>query len=133
MVDQRLFAGVLSLLGALGFVLAAVGLYTLLAQTVSERTREFGIRMAIGASRRQVFTLVVRYAMSIAAVGGATGVVLALFGTRLVESQLFGVTARDPIVYAAATGALLVVVVLAAVWPARTATRVEPVEALRTD
>ena len=133
MVDQRLFAGVLSLLGALGFVLAAVGLYTLLAQTVSERTREFGIRMAIGASRRQVFALVVRYAMSIAAVGGATGVVLALFGTRLVESQLFRVTARDPLVYAAAAGALIIVVLLAAVWPARAATRVEPIEALRTD
>ena len=133
LVDQRLFASVLSILGGLGFVLAAVGLYTLLAQTVSERTREFGIRMAIGASRRQVFTLVLRYALSIAAIGGVAGAVLALFGARLVESQLFGVTARDPAIYAAAVGALVIVVFIAAIWPARAATRVAPIEALRTD
>ena len=89
--------------------------------------------MAIGASRRQVFGLVVRYAMSIAAIGGVTGVVLAVFGSRLVESQLFGVTAHDPAIYAAAAGALVVVVFMAAVWPARAATRVAPIEALRTD
>jgi ABC-type antimicrobial peptide transport system permease subunit len=127
------YASVLTLLGGLGFLLAAVGLYGLLAQSVAERTREFGIRMAIGASRRQVFALVLRNAALIGAAGGTAGLGLALLGARLIESQLWGVTAREPAVYAAATVALLLVVVAAAAWPARAATRVQPVEALRVD
>jgi predicted lysophospholipase L1 biosynthesis ABC-type transport system permease subunit len=131
--DQRVFAWVLSLLGGFGFVLAAVGLYGLLAQSVAERTREFGIRMAIGASRRHVFALVLQHAALIAAVGGVVGLTLAFFGSRLIESQLWGVNAREPLVYAAAAAGLLAVVFAAGAWPARTATRVEPVEALRMD
>jgi predicted permease len=131
--SQRVYASVLTLLGGLGFLLAAVGLYGLLAQSVAERTREFGIRMAIGASRRQVFALVLRNAALIGAVGGTAGLGLALLGARLIESQLWGVTAREPAVFAAATVALLLVVVAAAAWPARAATRVQPVEALRVD
>ena len=131
--SQRVFAWVLSLLGGLGFVLAAVGLYGLLAQGVTERTREFGIRMAIGATRAQVNRLVLRSAALIAAVGGVAGLGLALLGSRLIEAQLWGVTARDPSIYAAAAAALLAVVFVAAAWPARLATRIEPVEALRAD
>ena len=131
--SQRVFAWVLSLLGGLGFVLAAVGLYGLLAQSVTERTREFGIRMALGATRGQMYGLVLRSAALIAVLGGIAGTVLAMVGSRLIESQLWGVTARDPFIYATAVLALLVVVFIAAAWPARVATRVEPVEALRIE
>jgi predicted lysophospholipase L1 biosynthesis ABC-type transport system permease subunit len=131
--DRRVFAWVLSLLGWLAVVLAAVGLYGLLAQSVAERTREFGIRMAIGSGRAHIFVLVIRQAMWIGALGTGLGIGLAFLGSRLVEAQLYGVTRLDPVVYAAAAAALVVVVLLAGLWPARTATRIEPVEALRID
>jgi len=133
LASQRVFAWVLSLLGGLGFVLAAFGLYGLLAQSVTERTREFGIRMAIGATRGQMYGLVLRHAALIAMIGGIAGLGLAMFGSRLIEAQLWGVTARDPFIYATAVFALLAVVFIAAAWPARVATRVEPVEALRIE
>jgi len=130
---QRVFAWVLSLLSGLGFVLAAVGLYGQLAQAVTERTREFGIRMAMGATRRRVFDLVLRQAELVALIGGIAGLGLAMLGSRLIEAQLWGVTARDPWIYAIASLALVAVVFIAAAVPARAATRIEPVEALRTD
>jgi predicted permease len=133
LADQRVFAWVLSLLGGLGFALAAVGLYGLLAQSVAERTREFGIRMAIGASRRQIFEMVLRHATVIGVIGGVGGLALAFYGARLIESQLWGVTGRDPATYAAAFVALVLVVFAAALYPARSATRVEPVAALRVE
>jgi predicted permease len=131
--DRRVFAWVLSILGWLALVLAAVGLYGLLAQSVAERTREFGIRMAIGSGRTQIFTLVLKQAMWIGALGTALGGGLAFAGSRLVEAQLFGVTRLDPGVYVASAVALAIVVLLAGLWPARTATRIEPVEALRVE
>jgi putative ABC transport system permease protein len=131
LADQRVFAWMLSLLGWLGFTLAAVGLYGLLAQSVSERTREFGVRIALGSDRRGVFGLVLRQAAWIGALGTAAGLVLAYFGSQLIETRLYGVTRLDPLAYAAAAVALAVVVLLAGVWPARTATRIQPVEALR--
>jgi predicted permease len=131
--DRRVFAWVLSMLGWLAFVLAAVGLYGLLAQSVAERTREFGIRMAIGSGRAHIFTLVIRQAVWIGALGTALGIVLAFLGSRLVEAQLYGLTRLDPAVYLLAAASLAVVVLLAGLWPARTATRIEPVEALRVE
>jgi len=131
--SQRVFAWVLSLLGGLGFVLAAVGLYGLLAQAVTERTREFGIRMAMGATRWRVFEMVLRQAALIAGAGGIAGLGLAVLGSRLIQAQLWGVTARDPWIYATACLALVAVVFAATVIPARAATRIEPVEALRID
>ncbi len=131
--ERRVFAWVLSMLGWLAFVLAAVGLYGLPAQSVAERTREFGIRMAIGSGRAHIFTLVLRQAMWIGALGTALGAVLAFLGSRLVEAQLYGVTRVDPAVYLAAAASLAIVVLLAALWPARTATHIEPVEALRVE
>jgi hypothetical protein len=132
LADRITFAWVSSLLGWLGFVLAAVGLYGLLAQSVAERTREFGIRMAIGGARHHIFGLVLRQAASIAALGTVAGIGLALWGTRLIEAQLVGVTRTSPIVYASAAAALIAIVLFASVWPARAATRIEPVDALRT-
>jgi putative ABC transport system permease protein len=131
--DRRLFAWVLSMLGWLAFVLAAVGLYGLLAQSVVERTREFGIRMAIGSERGHIFKLVLRQALWIGALGTALGSGLAFLGSLLIEAQLYGVTRVDPAAYAAAAASLGVVVLLASLWPARAATRIEPVEALRVE
>jgi len=131
--DRRVFAWVLSILGWLGFVLAAVGLYGLLAQSVAERTREFGIRMAIGSGRAHIFTLVIRQAAWIGALGTAVGLGLAFLGSRLVEAQLYGLTRLDPGVYVLAAASLAVVVALAGLWPARAATRIEPIEALRVE
>jgi putative ABC transport system permease protein len=128
---QRVFAWVLSLLGGFGFVLAAVGLYGLLAQAVTERTREFGIRLAMGATPRQIYSLVLRYAALVAGIGGVVGVAAAVAGSRLIESQLWGVTTSDPSIYALAALALAAVVFVAAAWPARLATQIEPVEALK--
>jgi predicted permease len=133
LADRRVLASVLTLLGALGFLLTAIGLYGLLAQMVNERTREFGIRMAIGADRRHVLGLVFRQALVIAVIGGVVGLGLAFIGTRVVEAQLFGLTRLEPWVYLASAGSLAVVVLAATVWPAHAATRIQPVEALRMD
>ena len=131
--DRSALASVLTSLGALGFVLAAVGLYGLLAQIVGERRREFGIRMAIGAGRRHVSTLVLRQAASIAILGIAAGLGIAALGSALVETQLVGVGRFDPLVYAASSGLLVVVMLAACVVPARRATSVDPVEVLRAE
>lgn len=132
-VQQRLFAWTLSVLGGLGFVLAALGVYGLVAQATSERAREFGIRMAIGASRSQIARLVFQFAAVIAALGTVAGIVLAYFGSRAVSSMLFGITALDPRVYLVAIGALAVVVAAACAIPAIRAMRVQPVDVLRAD
>ena len=131
--QQRLFAWTLSLLGGLGFVLAALGVYGLVAQASAERAREFGIRMAIGANRSQIARLVFRFAGTIAALGTVGGIVLAYFGTRAVSSMLFGITALDPRVYLVAISALAVVVAAACAIPAVRAMRVQPVDVLRAD
>jgi predicted permease len=131
--QQRLFAWTLSVLGALGFVLAALGVYGLVAQTTAERTREFGIRMAIGASRLQIARLVLRFAATIAVFGTGAGVALAFFTSKTVASMLFGITVLDPRVYLLAIGALVLIVGAACAVPALRATRVEPVDVLRAD
>jgi predicted permease len=131
--QQRLFAWTLSVLGGLGFVLAALGVYGLVAQATAERSREFGIRIAIGASASQIVRLVFRFAATIAVMGTVGGIVLAYFGSRTVSSMLFGITALDARAYLAAIGALALVVAAACAIPAVRAMRVEPVEVLRAD
>jgi ABC-type antimicrobial peptide transport system permease subunit len=121
------------MLGWLAFVLAAVGLHGLLAQSVTERIREFGIRLAIGGSRSHVFTLVIRQAAVIGTLGTAFGIALAWAGSRLVETQLYGVTRLEPTAYALAAASLALVVVLAGLAPAWTATRIEPARAIRIE
>ncbi len=130
---ERLFAWLLGLLGGVGFVLASLGLYGLVSQTTIERRREFGIRMAVGASRRDVVTLVARYAFGVSAVGMAFGLAGAYYGTRIVDTMLFGVDRLDPRVYAVAVLTLLAVVAIACVGPAVRALRVQPVEVLRAE
>jgi hypothetical protein len=129
--EQRALAWVCWLLGGLGFVLAAMGLFGLVSQTVSERTREFGIRLALGARGRQVELLVLRHAAVVFVVGGVAGLVAATFGSRYIESRLFGVQPVEPWLYTVALVTMALVVLAATVLPARAATRVDPVAALR--
>ena len=133
LADQRLFAWVLSLLAALGFLLASFGLYGLVAQTVAERAREFGIRIALGAGRGDIVRLVARYALVVSSAGIIMGVGLAAGGTRLLQSMLHGVTRLDPGIYAAAAVTLITAVALACVAPVLRALRVQPVEVLRAE
>ena len=128
---RRSLAGMLVLLGSLGYVLSAVGLHGLLAEMVSERTREFGIRVALGAGRRRIRTIVLKRAGLIAILGCAVGLGLSVAGSRLVEAQLFGVDGLEPWVYLASAAGLVGIVFIASVWSARLATLIEPVEALR--
>jgi putative ABC transport system permease protein len=131
--QQRLFAWMLGLLGTIGFVLAAVGLHGLIGQTVVERRREFGIRLAIGAAPTGIVKLVLRRAALVLSVGLAAGLALAWSSGRLVESQLFGITSRDPMPYLVAALLMIAVVSLASISPAVAATRVDPIEVLRSE
>jgi predicted permease len=131
MAEQRLFARLLVTLASIALVLAAVGLYAVVAYSVAARTREIGIRMALGADRRRVLLLVARQAAILAGAGIALGVVGARWVSRLVESRLFGVEPLDPSVHAAAAALFLVIAIAAAAVPARRATRVDPLVALR--
>ena len=128
---ERLIARLSTLFGLLALLLACVGLYGLLSYEVARRTREIGIRMALGAQHQQVLRLVVRQGIVLALVGAVIGSALAIGVTRYLSTLLFGVRPTDPITFGAVT-LLLLVVALAACWiPARRAMRVDPMVALR--
>jgi ABC-type antimicrobial peptide transport system permease subunit len=114
-------------------LLAAIGIYGLMAYSIQQRTQEIGIRMALGAGSHAVRNMVVWQGMSVALLGVGIGLAAAYGLSRVIASFLFGVTARDPIVFAGVP-LLLTVVALVGVWlPARRAARVDPVVALRAD
>ena len=117
----------------LAVALAAVGIYGLLSYLVSQRTREIGIRMAIGASQRDVLTLVVRKGLLLTGAGVAAGLAVALCVTRLMRALLYGVGSADLVTFAAVPAILLLVALLASYLPAARATRVSPLLALRSD
>jgi putative ABC transport system permease protein len=120
----------LSLLGATGLVLAAIGIYGVISFFVTQRTHEIGVRVALGATRASVVKMVVRQAATLALVGIGLGAVGAFWATRVLGSMLFQVSVRDPAAFVAA-GLLLLLVAIGAAWlPARRATRVDPVRAL---
>jgi putative ABC transport system permease protein len=133
LAERRLLSIVLTTLGVLGFVLAAVGLYGLVSETVAERTREFGVRLALGADPRRILVHVLRGATGLALAGLALGIPIAFALARGLRSQLFGVTAIEPSIYALAAALLGAVVLAASAIPARAATRVDPVAALRAE
>jgi ABC-type antimicrobial peptide transport system permease subunit len=128
---DRLVAALSASFGALATLLAAVGLYGVMAYMVVRRTREIGIRMALGADRREVLRLVMKEVVALAAAGIGIAVLASLAMGRLIQSQLLDVSARDPWVMAAATLALAMVALLAGFLPALRATRVDPLTALR--
>jgi ABC-type antimicrobial peptide transport system permease subunit len=131
--SERLFAWTSSLLALLGFVLASVGIYGLLAQAAAERRREFGIRLALGAERRAIQWLILKSALVIVGIGAPLGVALAAITSRLVTSQLFGVTPADPAIYALAAGALSAVAIGSGAVPAWTASRADPSDVMRVE
>jgi len=122
---------VLALFAASAMLLAAVGLYGVIAYAVSQRTREIGVRMAVGASGREVLALFLRQGLRLTGLGIALGLAGALGLTRLLASQLYGVRATDPATFASVSGVLLLVALVASFLPARRAARVEPMNALR--
>jgi len=131
--DERLFVALTSGFGMLALLLAAVGVYGVMAYSVARRTREIGIRLALGAVPRQLLTMVLREASWLSAMAVAIGVGTALLLGRLLESMLFGIAADDPATVCGAA-LLLMMVALAASWiPARRAASVEPMAALRPE
>jgi predicted permease len=130
---QRLGAGALALLGLLALGLSALGIYGVLSYSVSQRTREIGIRVAIGASKRDVIAMVVGGAARLSAVGLALGLVLAVGAGRLLRSQIFGVSPLDPVTFVGVVVLLAAVALLAAWLPARRAARVDPIIALQAE
>ncbi len=133
LADRILFARVLELLAALAVALAAVGLYGLVAYGVAAHTREFGIRIALGAEAITILRLVLREAVILGSIGVLVGLAGAAALSRLIASRLYGVSALDPSIYLLAAAVLMGVAVIAAALPAFTATRVDPVVALRAE
>jgi putative ABC transport system permease protein len=129
----RLGATMFALFGALALVLAAVGLYSVLAYDVAQRTREYGVRVALGAQSGDVMRMVVGRGISIAAVGGAAGTIVALLAGRWLGPLLFQTSPHDPVVFAVVLTVVNGVALLAALIPARRALRVDPIVALRAD
>jgi len=131
--QQRFNMILLSGFGLISLVLGAAGLYGVMSYTVAQQTREIGVRMALGAERGDIARRVLRDAGILVGVGLAIGAVVALAGARILNSLLFGVAPRDPLTLATACGLLLVTGLFAALWPARRAARVVPMEALRNE
>jgi putative ABC transport system permease protein len=128
---QRFNLSLLSLFAGLGLLLAVVGIYGVMAYSVSQRTHEIGLRMALGAQARDVRKLFVRQGMSLALIGVAIGLIASLVLTRLMKSLLFGVSTTDPVTLAGVALLLTCVALLACYIPARRATKVDPLVALR--
>jgi putative ABC transport system permease protein len=129
--DRRLNMLLFTLLGGLALALATIGIYGVVSYSVSQRTHEIGVRMAIGARPGDVVRLMLSEGGRLAVAGVAAGSVMALAGARLIRGLLFEVSATDPLTFAAVATGLLAVALLASYIPARRATRVDPMTALR--
>ena len=129
--QERLFAQLTSVFGLLALVLAMIGLYGTMAYSVTRKTHEIGIRMALGAKPADVLRMVVRQGITLTLIGLALGVVVALGVTRLITSMIFGVKPYDPLTFIAVAAVLVVVALFACYIPARRAMKVDPIVALR--
>ncbi len=121
----------IAIFGGIALLLASVGLYSVMAYSVTQRAHELGIRMAIGASPRDILRLVLAQGVRLTLMGAALGLVASLFVTRTLASLLFGVSATDPLTFATVPIVLASVAMLACCLPARRAMRVDPMVALR--
>jgi predicted permease len=133
LADQRLLVSLSSIFGVLALVLASVGIYGVMALSVAQRTREIGIRMALGAIPGQILAMVLREASSLSVIAIAIGVGASVLSARFLKSVLFGITSSDPITVWSAAGLLLTVAVAASWIPARRAAGIHPMEALRRE
>lgn len=130
-LPERLMAILSGLFGLLAALLTAVGLYGVMSYTVASRTSEIGVRMALGADRREIVKLVLGQAGAVVGAGLALGIVLALAAARTARSLLFELRPDDPLAFVAAALLLVLVATLACYLPARRASKLEPMEALR--
>ena len=133
MERPRLAALLLAAFAGLALALGAIGIYGVIAYSVQQRSREMGVRLALGAASTDLFGLVLRQAALLALLGGTIGLLGAIASTRVLRSLLFGVTTLDPLVFLAVPLVLAAVTLLAAFLPARRATRVDPMEVLRSE
>jgi putative ABC transport system permease protein len=131
--QQRFYLTLLTMFAAVALVLAAIGIFGVLSYAVAQRTREIGIRMALGAQERTVISLIVRQAMLLVVAGVALGTAAALFLSETMTKMLFSIKPTDPATFATVAGLLIAVALFAAYIPARRATRVDPIVALRAE
>jgi len=131
LAQQSMQTGLLALFSAAALLLGAIGLYGVLAYSVAERKREIGIRMALGAERGQILRLVIAHGLKLALTGMVLGILCGLALARFMRNLLFGTSATDPLTLAMVGGVLMLVAVAACWIPARRATRVDPMIALR--
>ena len=127
----RMAATVLGSFGVLAIVLAAIGIYGVMSYVVAGRTREIGVRIALGAARRDVLLLIIRQGMTLAVIGLGIGLLIAFGVAQLLAKLLFGVSPVDPLTFAGVSVLLALVAALACYVPARRATKVDPLVALR--
>jgi predicted permease len=127
----RAFAALLSAFGLLALTLAAIGIFGVMSYAVSQRTREIGVRMALGAGAKDIFKLIIGRGLLLTSIGVGVGLALALVGTRLISSLLYSVSAIDPLTFAGVTLLLVAVAFLACYFPARRAMKTDPMIALR--
>jgi ABC-type antimicrobial peptide transport system permease subunit len=131
--QERLIAQLVTFFGLLALLLACVGLYGIMTHAVVRRTNEIGIRMALGAAPGDILWMVLRETLALVLIGIAIGVPVAVAGARLISSQLFGLKAADPLTLLIATALLTGVAALAGYLPARRASLVDPMVALRCE
>ena len=133
LVGLMFAAGMLSLDAVIALLLASIGIFGVMANLVGERTREIGVRLALGARREDVLRWILRHATRLTAVGLGAGLVLAFFLARMVANLLFGVRPSDPLIFAMVTVAVAVIATLSSWIPARRAARLDPIRALRSE